>query len=166
MGKQEFQQSMASGGRHAALQKLLGEWVGTARVWFEPDKLGEEASVRGTIRSVLDGRFVVHEYATTFFGAPNDGIAIIGWHMDAARYEMAWVDAGHSGTAIMFCEGGRDAADVSVLGHYGGHDGGQPWGWRTAIEQPDDDSLIITAWNITPEGEESKATEIAYRRGR
>jgi len=27
-----------------------------------------------------------------------------------------------------------------------------------------DDEVIITAYNITPEGEEQKATEIAYKR--
>lgn len=166
MGNQDLANSLAIGGRHRALQVLVGEWEGVARVWFEPDKLADEAPIRGTIRAVLDGRFVVHEYVTTFFGAPNEGLAIVGWHIDAQRCEMAWIDTGHSGTALMFSTGARDAAGMSALGHYGGHDGGPAWGWRTEIAQPDDDHLTITAWNITPEGVEAKATEIVYARRR
>jgi hypothetical protein len=164
MSRQALQESLAAGGRHHALQRLAGEWEGTARVWFEPGKLGDEAPIRGSIRVVLGGRFVVHEYATTFMGTPNEGIAIIGWHIDAGRYEMAWVDAGHNGSAIMFSEGGHAAAGIAVLGSYFATDGSAAWGWRTTIETPADDRLLITAWNVSPDGDEARATEIEYRR--
>jgi hypothetical protein len=48
----------------------------------------------------------------------------------------------------------------SVLGHYGV----PPWGWRTQVEFPSPDRLLITHFNITPQGGESKAVEIDYRR--
>jgi Protein of unknown function (DUF1579) len=40
----------------------------------------------------------------------------------------------------------------------------QHWGWRTEIEMPGDDEVKITAYNISPEGEEARATELLYRR--
>lgn len=165
MGVQKFEASKREG-RHRELAQFVGEWTGTSRVWFEPGKLGDEAPIRGAIRPILDGRFLLHEYDSMCMGAPQQGLAIIGRCLDRDRYEMAWIDSFHNGTAIMFCEGEHGALPVSVLGHYGGHDGSDPWGWRTTFELESADHLVITAWNITPQGEEAKAVEIDYRRKR
>jgi hypothetical protein len=42
----------------------------------------------------------------------------------------------------------------------------QTWGWRTEIELVHDDELVLTAYNVTPEGEEAKATQTVYKRMR
>lgn len=165
MAKQEFEASLASG-RHRALARLVGRWQGTTRVWFEPGEPVDQAPIRGTIRAVLGGRFLIHEYETQFMGAPQEGIALIGWHIDRDRHEMAWIDSGHTGTQLMFCEGKPGSDAVSVLGHYGGHDGSEPWGWRTAFEVDGDDRLVITAWNIQPGEAEARAIETVYERVR
>lgn len=159
MGKQSFDTSMQADGRHHALGQLVGTWQGTTRVWFDPDTVADEAPVRGTIRSVLGGRFVLHEYETTFMGEPQHGLAIYGWHIDRNGYEAAWIDSAHTGTQLMYCEGASGAERLAVLGHYGGHDDGAPWGWRTELVLDADDRLVITAFNITPQGEESRAVE-------
>jgi Protein of unknown function (DUF1579) len=165
MSAMQFEESKQNG-VHRELAKLVGEWEGMGRVWFEPGMLAEEAAIRGSIRSVLDGRFVVHEYASTFMGAPQQGIGIVGYHLDRERYESAWIDSGHNGTAIMFSESERTRGPLNVLGHYGGHSGDAPWGWRTTIELPDADRLLITSFNVTPDGQEAKAVEVDYRRVR
>lgn len=162
MGTKQFAASKARG-VHAELAKLVGQWQGTSRVWFEPGKLGEEATIQGGIREVLDGRFVVHEYHSQLMGHPQHGIAIIGYHLDEQRYECAWIDSGHMGSGIMFSVSEKAASRTAVLGQYGGA-AGPPWGWRTEFELVEADRLLITAYNITPGGEEAKATEIDYRR--
>jgi len=50
------------------------------------------------------------------------------------------------------------------LGSYGGPEIPEPWGWRTVTELTDNDTLVITAYNISPEGQEDKATETVYKR--
>ena len=37
-------------GAHAQLARLIGEWEGTTKVWFEPDKVADESPVSGSMR--------------------------------------------------------------------------------------------------------------------
>jgi len=58
---EKFETSKATG-MHFQLSKLVGEWEGTAKTWFEPDKIADESPMRGSMRLVLGGRFIMHEY--------------------------------------------------------------------------------------------------------
>jgi hypothetical protein len=64
----------------------------------------------------------------------------------------------------MFCVGSARDNGFVVLGTYPDPTGGPDWGWRTHVELVDKDHLTITAYNITPEGEEAKATEAILTR--
>jgi len=163
MSKRSFEQSRAEGGVHHRLAQLAGEWEGTTKTWFEADNLADESPWRGIIRPVLEGRFVVHEYEGSFQGKPIAGVAIHGYHLDRGRYETAWIDSFHTGTAIMFFTGQAGDEAHRVLGSYEAPSG-PPWGWRTDIAQPETDRLVITHYNVTPEGQETKAVETSYRR--
>ena len=150
------------------LSAMVGDWEGTYRLWFERDMLAAESAQRGTLRAVLDGRFLLHEYSWEFDGRNHSGLALYGYHIDEKRWECAWADSFHSGSSIMFSQtsGEADPAHFAVLGSYGDSQTppGPRWGWRTEIKQPDDDRLLITMINISPEGEEVRAVEVEYAR--
>jgi hypothetical protein len=109
---------------------------------------------------------MLHEYVGSFGGKPLEGFAIYGYHLDLKKFQSAWMDSFHNGTAIMFSEGQKDVQEFSVLGSYAyvTPEEEQHWGWRTEIEMISEDELRITAFNITPAGEEAKATETIYRK--
>ena len=52
---------------------------------------------------------------------------------------------------------------ISVLGSYDVADG-PPWGWRTMYAQPSPDELVISHFNIPPEGNEYLGVETRYTR--
>ena len=161
----KFEESKLTG-MHSQLAKLVGEWEGTATTWFEPHKIADQSPVRGSIRSILDGRFVLHEYTGSWGGKPLEGLAIFGYHLELKKWQSAWIDSFHNGAAIMFSESGRNEDKLNVLGSYAyvTPEMEQHWGWRTEIDVLQEDEIRLTAYNISPEGEESKATETMYKR--
>ncbi|TWI03527.1 uncharacterized protein DUF1579 [Luteimonas cucumeris] len=163
MGKKEFEVSRAEGA-HRRMADMAGEWEGTFKLWFEPGDPACESIQRGTIRSILGGRFLLHEYETQINGDAVSGVAIYGYHLDAGAWESAWVESFGTGTQIMHSTGKSADSMFNVLGHYGDGEGGPDWGWRTLIEQPDADTLVIVMNNITPQGDEMKAVETRYAR--
>ncbi|MGV3656975.1 MAG: DUF1579 domain-containing protein [Chitinophagaceae bacterium] len=153
-------------GPHLQLSRLAGTWQGNMKTWFGPDNLVNETTISGTMRLIMDGQYVMHEYKSSFENKPFEGMAIYGYNIDLQRFESAWVDSFHTGTAIMFSEGEKGKNDFKMLGSYAyvTPDTEQHWGWRTHIDFVSDSEVVITAYNISPEGDESKATEIVYQR--
>jgi hypothetical protein len=162
---QKLEQSKTSG-PHFMLSKLVGEWKGTTKTWFDPAKLEDESPIEGTMRLLMDGRFILHEYKSSFGDKPITGMAIYGYNLDLQKFQIAWLDSFHNGSAIMFSQGEKADPGIKVLGSYAyvTPETAQHWGWRTQIEMPSDSVVVITSYNISPEGQETKATETIYEK--
>ena len=150
---------------HHFLAQLAGNWRGTSKLWMEPDKLANEAPIVGTIQIILDGRYALFLYQSSIEGEAQHGMFTFGYNTLLDQYETSWVDSFHTNTSIMFCTGHEKENGFFFLGSYPDPTGGPDWGWRTDVQLREDE-LIITAYNIMPDGLESKATEAVLKKGK
>jgi hypothetical protein len=149
---------------HHFLAQLRGNWKGKTKLWLEPDVLADESPVQGSIQLILEGRFAIYLYQGSVDGEPQHGMFTFGYNTNLDHYEASWVDSFHNNTAIMFCTGNPKQNGFWVLGSYPDPTGGPDWGWRTEVDLLDSNHLTITAYNISPEGSEAKATETILER--
>jgi hypothetical protein len=163
MSKSKFDISLESG-IHQHIQAMAGEWKGTTKTWFEPGVIADESPMTASIRPILGGRFLLYQYQGSLDGQEFEGSATIGYDLGNDKFQVSWIDSFHMGTAIMLSEGNSVEHGFSVLGSYGGPEIPIPWGWRTVMQLKADDQLIVTAFNISPEGKEDMATETIYSR--
>lgn len=159
-----FEESVLSGSPHHFLTQLVGGWAGQTATWLEPDGMPILSQTQGSFQLLLGGRFVLFLYQTALEGEPQHGMFTFGYNTTLDRFEASWVDSFHNQTAIMFCVGNALEDGFSVLGSYPDPTGGPDWGWRTEVQLRDADHLVITAYNLSPEGGQAKATEAQLTR--
>ncbi len=149
---------------NALFRNLIGKWSGICKTWFEPDKLSDESIVHGEFTFVLGSSFLRHVYSGEIQGKPRNGEELIALNSVTEQYEVNWIDDFHMNYAMLFSQGPATPTGFSVTGEYGVELNQPKWGWRTQYDLQNRDSLTITSYNISPDGEESIALEVKYKR--
>lgn len=149
----------------ALFTALDGEWMGTNVTWFEPEVVADASPIRARVRALPGEAAASYTYDSSLQGRPFTGAALFAFDSFGGRVDGAWSDSFHMSTNLMVSHGDGNALGFSLLGSYRVPGGGPAWGWRTVFEL-DGDRLTVTAFNITPAGDEARAVQASYERVR
>ena len=135
-------------------EDVLGKWVGSYELWFEPgDPVTGSISTLQAVAAASSATIALR-YEWSFEDAEHTGVYLIN-----ANGDIAFRDTFHTADSVMPC---APNGELDVSGSYEAE--GETWGWRTKFEMPSADQLTITAWNVSPQGDEQLATKAEYKR--
>lgn len=146
------------------LSSLVGEWVGTNRVWLMPGEPVRESATAVSIALAARDGFVTFRYTWADEGQPQDGLLIVRNTAAPGGTDMVWLDSWHTGGQFMVfqSEADRDGR-ISALTSYPAPPG-PDWGWRIELAAETSDEFVIRMYNIPPGENEMLAVEARYGR--
>lgn len=80
------------GDMHKQLDKMVGNWTVTTKMWMDPSAPPMES--KGTAKNewVLGGRWVRQEYSGEMMGTPFEGIGMTGYDNFKKEFISVWAD--------------------------------------------------------------------------
>lgn len=148
--------------RHEALERLVGTWDVTVKMWMDPSDEPMVSKATSTHEMVMDGRFIRYELEGEFMGQPFRGFGLTGYNNVTGEYEAMWID--NHGSAIYRYAGHMDDAGELVM-HAETQDPvtGEMVESRSVMRFVSDDHVVEEGFE-TRGGRETKTMEIVYRR--
>jgi hypothetical protein len=148
----------------AALKASIGKWQGTNQLWLAPGQPVRSSKSTAEIRAIAQDQFSEIRYTWADEGKAQEGKLVLSLAPDSGSVKAVWFDTWHMANAFMVCDGAVDERGVvRVRGTYAAPPG-PDWGWRITIEPNGKDALRFAMHNITPDGDEFLAVEVAYAR--
>ncbi|TWT57661.1 hypothetical protein KOR42_10240 [Thalassoglobus neptunius] len=157
-------QSKPSECAHEWFEQVCGTWAGVCRTWFEPDQLADESPFEGRFGKSIGGNFLRHQYSGEIQNSPRVGEELFVFNPVGETIDVSWADSFHMSSSIMLSRGKLTGNTLDMTGQYMVGVDIPDWGWRTVYDLTSSDELVITAFNISPEGESAKALETKCRR--
>ena len=146
-----------------SLLKLTGTWKGKYTLWKSPDDFPEITESLMTVKSALLKKFLIFDYTWAVDNHPQEGSLKLGFESKRSLFSAFWIDTWHMGEKFMTCQGFIDEFNSLVLRGFYEVSSGPDWGWKTVIEN-EGESLRITMYNVTPEGNDQLAVKAVYKK--
>ncbi len=145
------------------LSRSKGKWKGIKKLWLSPGKACRECDITAEVRDTALGRSAVIDYAWSLEGERQEGHLVLNTDFGKGGVQAAWVDSFHMATGIMILKGEFKRPDtIDLMGNYTAPPG-PDWGWRMVIVAPDENTLNLINYNVSPGGDEYLAIEVSLK---
>jgi hypothetical protein len=147
---------------HKLFEKYAGTWDAECTM-NTPDGKSEKSAAKSTSRVICGGLWQVTDFEGSMMGAPFQGHEVLGFDPAAKHYVVTWVDS--AGASPSTGELDFDATTKTLAGRLKGRDEkGAEVTWRQTDTWKDDNTHEWTMYMAGPDGKESVAIQILYKR--
>lgn len=149
------------GAEHAELAKGVGSFDVKGRMWDMAGVEGEPMTATAQTRMVMDGRFLVQDYQSSFGGFPFEGMMLMGYDNVAKEYWSVWIDSASTGCVM---SRGRERADGRIDLKGTVRDAITPDGrpMRFVTWDRGDGTSVLEMYDSLEDGREAKVMELTY----
>lgn len=162
---EEYMKLTMPGEPQKHLERFVGTWKTTTRVWMEgPGSAPTESPGTSTKKLVLGGRYIMEEHKGTMMGMPYEGIGMTGYDNYKNMYISTW--ASNMSTELLISKGTRHP-QTGVFTFFGDMDEpgmkitGRTVKYVTTVVN--DDKHIFRIYDLHA-GDDYKVIEIEYAR--
>ena len=152
------------GEHHKHMEKLVGTFDYTIKMWMDPSAAPTEATGKRTAQMTLGGRYLEETYTGNFMGMPFEGHGTMAYDNVQKKYLSTWVD--NMGTGIMYMEGQCDAKGPSwtMTGQMADPMSGKMVTTKHVCKIVDADHFVMEMYAPGMDGKEMKMMEISAAR--
>lgn len=122
---EKYMESIKPGDKHKVLERFVGDWTVTTRLFMSPDAPPMETTGTCSYKMVLGGRYVQSDFRGKMqFPGPDgkladvahDGICLMGFDNNRKLFNMIWIDT--MGTGVIHARGGlsQDGKTLTMFG--------------------------------------------------
>ena len=92
--------SVTPGEPHAEFAKGVGEYTVTGQRWMAPDQPPMPIRATATVEMILDGRYMLQHYSSSFQGQEFKGVMLMGHDNLNQEYWSLWIDSMSTGYSL------------------------------------------------------------------
>ena len=159
---QREMQSAIPGPAHKRLAALAGDYSTSTKFYIQPSDKPAESIGSATIKSVLDGMFLLEENSGTFMGQPMSGMRLLGYNNASKRYEAIWTYT--MSTAILNMTGTSNDDGKTINFTASWDEGGTRQALQVTTKQIDDDQFSVEMSSKAADGKPGPRFVTTYTR--
>ncbi len=161
---ESWEEAIAPGEHHAALQALVGEWKIEIKLWQAPGSESQVSAGQAVNEMILGGRQMAQSLEATLMGVLYKGMGLYGYDNLTGKHTLVWVD--NLSTSVTLAVGDCSEDQLTMTHHAQVKNAatGADMNVKLVTRIIDSGNHVFEYWVVGTDGDEFKSLAIAYQR--